>query len=122
MLKRLSIVSLAVALCAVTYTSDLAAAPVIARSSPVTVSRISYSPPPTKTYSPAPVKTLKTSNSTSITQVRRTQTNYRPVTTSAPGATAKKKSKQDEYEYYAFADCERHKRIGFNGWKCLDND
>lgn len=120
MLKRLSLVSLAIALCASTYTSDLAAAPVIARSSGVSVSRLSYSPPLPKTYSPAPVKTLKTSYTTSNTQVRRTQTSsYRP-----PGATTakKKKSKQAEYDYYPFEDCQRYTKVGFNGWKCLDND
>lgn len=117
MLKRLSLVSLAVALCAFTYTSDLAAAPVVARSSPVSVSRLSYSPPLPKTYSPAPVKTSYTPN---VVQVRRTQTSsYRP-----PGATTakKKKSKQAEYDYYPFQDCQRYTKVGFNGWKCLDND
>lgn len=120
MLKRISLITLAVSLCAVTYTSEIAAAPVVARTSPVVINHLSYSPSIPKTYSNTPVKTLKTAYSIKDVPMRQTQTsNHRPIAMSAPGTT---KANKDKYEYYKLENCQRHKRIGFNGWKCLDND
>lgn len=125
MLKRISIVALAVSLCSISFTTYVAAAPTVSARPVVSTARISFSPPAPKTYSPAPVKTVKAVYTPSNNQVRRTQSGaYRPVATNTPGATSakKKKSKQAEYDYYPFEDCQRYTKVGFNGWKCLDND
>lgn len=120
MLKRISLISLAVSLCAFTYTSEAAAAPVVALSSPVFIKPTAYSPSIPKTYSNTPVKTLKTAYSLNDKQVRPTQTsNHRPIAMSAPGTS---KANKDEYKYYKLENCQRHKRIGFSGWKCQVNN
>lgn len=123
MLKRISIVALAVSLCSISFATDVAAAPTVSARPAVSTARISYSPPVPKTYSPAPVKTVKSVYTPNNNQVRRTQSSaYRSKATSSPGKTAAKKKKTNQTEYYPLADCQRHTRIGFNGWKCLDND
>lgn len=125
MLKRISIVALAVSLCSISFATEVTAAPTISARPAVSTARISYSPPAPKTYSPAPVKTVKAVYTPSNNQVRRTQSgSYRPVATSTPGTNKakKKKSNKTEYDFYPLADCQRYTKAGFNGWKCLDND